>query len=235
MPEKEARIPHLNGYDTVRLAAQLSGLPSRLAARRAHEVLYYAGLDEQRYRPVSGYSAGMNQKVKLATALVHDPKILVLDEPTNGLDPKARREMLELISDLTGRFQKSVILSSHILSDVERVCEHVVLMEQGALLASESVHELTRHETRSIHLFVSGDVPASRAALERVDGAAVVESDPGRFLVTVAAELPSSALFGAVRGAGGQVHEFREHRRSLEDVFLGAVRSKRNSSAERDR
>ena len=224
MPEREAHIPHLNGYETVRLAARLSGLPPRMAARRAHEVLYFAGLDEQRYRPVSGYSAGMKQKVKLATALAHDPQILFLDEPTNGLDPKARREMLRLITELSTGFGKSVILSSHILSDVEEVCEHVVLMEQGKVLASDSVAELTRHDTRMVHLGLTGQIDASRTALEQLAGCPVAEEAPGRLLVTVPADLPSARIYAAVRAGGAQVREFREHRRSLEDVFLDAVR-----------
>ena len=225
MPEREVHIPQLNGFETVRLAARLSGLSPRLAARRAHEVLYFAGLDEQRYRPVSGYSAGMKQKVKLATALAHDPKILFLDEPTNGLDPKARREMLRLITELSEEFGKSVILSSHILSDVEEVCDHVVLMEQGKVLASKSVAELTRHETRMVHVGITGEATASRAALEQLAGCPVEEESPGRFLVTVPNDLSSVRIFAAIRDGGAQVREFREHRRSLEEVFVDAVRT----------
>src|SRR5690606_38915704 len=122
MPEKDCFVPALNGFETVRLAAELSGLPLREASRRAHEVLYLVGIDESRYRAVAGYSTGMRQKVKLATALVHDPRILFLDEPTNGLDPDGRREMLDLVAGLARGLGKSIVLSSHILPDVERVC-----------------------------------------------------------------------------------------------------------------
>ncbi len=140
VPERDTHIPLLNGYETVRLAAQLSGLPRLEASRRAHEVLYLVGLEEQRYRPVQGYSLGMRQKTKLATALVHDPRVLLLDEPTNGLDPAGRREMLQLITQLARELGKSIILSSHILQDVESVCEHVILLEKGRVVADGRVH-----------------------------------------------------------------------------------------------
>ena len=226
MPEREAHIPLLNGYEMVRLAAELTGLPALVAARRAHEVLYFAGLDEQRYRPVSGYSTGMKQKVKLATALVHDPQILFLDEPTNGLDPAGRREMLQLIEALATKFKKSIILSSHILSDVERVCEHVVLMEKGRVLAAGEVKGLTQNKTRIIHLALGGpDDHQLRGALAPLSVDPIGNPSPGRFELTVPENLPSKKVFATVRDAGGVVREFREHRRTLEEVFLGAVRS----------
>ncbi|MCA8958421.1 MAG: ABC transporter ATP-binding protein [Planctomycetes bacterium] len=224
MPEREAHIPRLNGYETVRLAAELSGLPRSLAARRAHEVLYFAGLDEQRYRLVSTYSTGMKQKVKLAVALAHDPKVLLLDEPTNGLDPGGRRDMLRLVRELATTYGKSVILSSHILSDVEEVCSHVVLIGRGRLLRAGSVRDLTRHETRKLHVTLGGDAVSGRAGLERLGGAqAVVPDGPGRFTVEVSEATPSREVFAAVQAAGGVVRELREHHRSLEEVFLSAV------------
>jgi ABC-2 type transport system ATP-binding protein len=223
MPEREAHIPLLNGFETVRLAAELSGLPKLAAARRAHEVLYFAGLDEQRYRPVSGYSTGMKQKVKLATALVHDPQVLFLDEPTNGLDPAGRRE--RLIGELSQRFGKSVILSSHILSDVEQVCRHIVLMEEGEVIARGTVDELTRHSTRKIDLVLGGDTAALSAALQPLAVAPVEFGAQGRCQVTVSEDRAPNQLFAAVRDAGGVVREFREHRRTLEEVFLTAVRT----------
>ena len=225
MPEREAHIPLLNGYETVRLAAELTGLPPLAAARRAHEVLYFAGLDEQRYRPVSGYSTGMKQKVKLATALVHDPQILFLDEPTNGLDPAGRRDMLNLIRELAKKFGKSIILSSHILSDVEQVCDHIVLMEEGAVIAEGSVRGLTQHTTRKIDLTVAGESAAMTAALQELAIEPVTVGEQGRCQVTISEELSSRELFAAIRGAGGVVREFSEHRRTLEEVFLTAVRS----------
>lgn len=223
MPERDTHIPRLNGFETVKLAAELTGLPSLIASRRAHEVLYFAGLDEQRYRPVASYSTGMKQKVKLAVALVHDPKILFLDEPTNGLDPGGRRDMLRLITELVDDFGKSIILSSHILTDVEKVCEHIVLLEQGKVLAEGAVRELTRHETSKLHLSLAGDDEKLTSALAEFSGHEVESSGPGRFEITISDEVSRDQVFGVVLKAGGVVRELREHHRSLEEVFLGAV------------
>ena len=151
MPERECYLPMLTGFESVALLGQLSGLPPQDAYRRAHEVLYLTGLEEQRYRPVSGYSAGMRQKVKLAAALVHDPQVLFLDEPTNGLDPDGRAEMLDLVRQLCRDLGKSVILSTHILQDVEAVCDAVVVMERGQVVAQGPLAELTH---TSEHVFV---------------------------------------------------------------------------------
>ncbi len=132
MPENEAWFKDLNGFEAVRYAGRLSGLPPAAAIQRAHEVLDYAGLGEARYRPVGEYSTGMKQRVKLAQAIVHGPRLAFLDEPTNGLDPHGRDEMLALITDL-GRIGISVVLSTHILGDVERVCSDVLLMVAGEI------------------------------------------------------------------------------------------------------
>lgn len=232
MPERGTHIPRLNGFETVKLAAELTGLPSVMAARRAHEVLYFVGLDEQRYRPVAGYSTGMKQKIKLAVALVHDPQVLFLDEPTDGLDPAGRRHMLRLIMELVERYGKSIILSSHILSDVEEVCEHIVLLERGAVLEAGSVRELTRHETRKYHLSLSGDDEHLEAALETFSGHGVCREGPGRFEIVISDNVSTGQVFAAVQEAGGVVRELREHHRSLEEVFSVAVEGANSGDAE---
>jgi ABC-2 type transport system ATP-binding protein len=223
MPERDGYVQGLSGYETVLLCARLSGLPERDAARRAHEVLYLVGLEEQRYRPTSGYSAGMRQKVKLAAALVHDPALLFLDEPTNGLDPKGRVEMLKLVGLLAGKLEKSVVLSSHILQDVEEVCSHVVLLEKGRVLASGTVAELTKSSSRSFELECTLALEEARASVLR-DGALEAAPFGERGLeVVVPADWHPSRLFGAVGRAGGAVLRLVERRRTLEQVFLGAV------------
>ena len=156
MPERDAWVAGLNGFETVALCGRLSGLSSGAARRRAHDVLWMVGLEEARYRAVAGYSAGMRQKVKLAATLAHDPDLLLLDEPTNGLDPAARVEMLELIGRLVEELGKSVILSSHILPDVERVCRDVVLLDQGKVLLQGSLRELTREPVRHYRVEIVG-------------------------------------------------------------------------------
>jgi len=224
MPERDTHIPLLNGYETVRLAAQLSGLPKLDASRRAHEVLYLVGLEEERYRPVSGYSLGMRQKTKLAVALVHDPQVLFLDEPTNGMDPAGRRDMLRLIKQLATELNKAIILSSHILQDIEAVCESVVLLEQGRVLASGRVNELTQADTRDLHARLEGDRAALDKSLRARGVLAVAPEDGDRFRLTLPEGLSVAEVFRAVQAARGTVHQLMEHRRTLEEVFLGAVR-----------
>src|SRR5215470_7769043 len=131
MPESDAHIPGMNAVTFVGYCGQLAGLPPADAMQRAHEVLYYVGLGEARYRNVETYSTGMKQRIKLAQALVHDPDLLFLDEPTNGMDPKGRDEMLELIRDLGHNKNVNLILCSHLLPDVEYCCERVVVMDKA--------------------------------------------------------------------------------------------------------
>src|SRR6185369_1817134 len=133
MPENDAFIAGLTGIRFVRLMAELSGLPPAQAIERAHEVLFYVGLGEARYRSVDSYSLGMKQLAKLAQALVHGPKVLFLDEPTNGLDPPARERMIKLIRDIRDTGEVNVILSSHLLRDVEECCEEVLVLKQGEI------------------------------------------------------------------------------------------------------
>lgn len=226
MPERECAVPALNGFETVALAGQLSGLPERDAFRRAHEVLWLVGLEEQRYRAVAGYSTGMRQKVKLAVALVHDPDVLFLDEPTNGLDPRGRQEMLDLVRRLAGDMGKSVLLSSHILQDVERTCSHVVLMERGAVLAAGTVAELTTQAARRYDLAVLGsERGVLEAALVAAGAADVTGDERGNFSLTLQAEVGPAQVFAAVARVGAVLRRIEEHRRSLEDVFLLAVRA----------
>src|SRR5882757_3250587 len=133
MPESDSHIPGMNAVSFVAYCGELAGLPRVDAMQRAHEVLFYVGLGEARYRNVETYSTGMKQRIKLAQALVHDPDLLFLDEPTNGMDPRSRDEMLNLITDLPDRRGCAIILSTHLLPDVERVCDHAVIMHQGAV------------------------------------------------------------------------------------------------------
>src|SRR3954453_21851647 len=142
MPENDAHIPGMNAVSFVAYCAQLSGLPRADAMQRAHEVLFYVGLGEARYRNVETYSTGMKQRIKLAQALVHDPDLLFLDEPTNGMDPKGRDEMLELVRDLALNKGVNVIVSSHLLPDIEYTCREIVVMDKGRVVASGPIDGL---------------------------------------------------------------------------------------------
>src|ERR1700676_2183795 len=142
MPEADALVPGLHGAEYVALAGELYGMPRRQAQRRAHEELTYLELDDARYRRLEEYSTGMKQRLKLAQALVHDPAVLLLDEPTSGLDPAGRESMPRLLLALGKEHGKSLLLSTHLLGDVEQVCETVVILHKGQVLRQGGVDEL---------------------------------------------------------------------------------------------
>src|SRR3954465_10242972 len=160
MPESDAHIPGMNAVSFVAYCGELAGSPAVDAMQRAHEVLYYVGLGEARYRNVETYSTGMKQRIKLAQALVHDPDLLFLDEPTNGMDPKGRDEMLELIRDLGHNKNVNLILSSHLLPDVEYTCDDVVVMDKGQVAAQGPIAQLKGPAGRVFELRIKGDLPA---------------------------------------------------------------------------
>lgn len=221
MPERDSHLPQATGFDMVAMLGELSGMPRRDAWRRAHEVLYLVGLDEQRYRPVSGYSAGMRQKAKLAAALVHDPLVLFLDEPTNGLDPAGRRDMLQLVRQLSRELGKSIVFSTHILPDVEAVCDAAVVLEKGRVVAQGSLEDLTRGGQRQHTLVIEQACAGVAPQLARL-GRVEVETDE-RFTLWLPETVASNQVFAAVVAGGGVLRSFVPHRRSLEDVFLQAV------------
>src|SRR5678815_4607295 len=158
MPESDAHIPGMNAVSFVAYCGELCGLPQADAMQRAHEVLFYVGLGEARYRNVETYSTGMKQRIKLAQALVHDPDLLFLDEPTNGMDPKGRDEMLDLVRDLGHNKGVSLILSSHLLPDVEFTCDHVVVMDKGQVATYGPIEELKGPAGRVYELRIKGDL-----------------------------------------------------------------------------
>src|SRR3954462_13709167 len=160
MPESDAHIPGMNAVSFVAYCGELAGLPPVDAMQRAHEVLYYVGLGEARYREIGTYSTGMKQRIKLAQALVHDPDLLFLDEPTNGMDPKGRDEMLELIRDLGHNKGVSLILSSHLLPDVEFTCDHLIVLDKGRIATQGPIDELKGPAGRVYELRIKGDLPA---------------------------------------------------------------------------
>jgi ABC-2 type transport system ATP-binding protein len=168
MPESDAHIPGMNAVSFVAYCGELAGLPRVDAMQRAHEVLFYVGLGEARYRNVETYSTGMKQRIKLAQALVHDPDLLFLDEPTNGMDPKGRDEMLELVRDLAHNKGVNLILSSHLLPDVEYTCDQVVVMDKGRIAAQGPIEALKQPRGRVFEFRVkvpSGDLDAFLARL----------------------------------------------------------------------
>jgi ABC-2 type transport system ATP-binding protein len=220
MPEADCYIPGLTGVRAVAFAGELTGLPRRIALTRAHEVLYYVGLDESRYRRVDEYSQGMRQRLRLAQALVHDPEVVFLDEPTSGLDPRGREEMIALIRDLAEAHGKHLLLSTHLLADVEEVCRRVVVLRSGRLAAQGTLEELLERDAEKYEARIVGDVSAVTARLAR-DGVEVVEVAGDRVVVRVAeGTLP---LFGAAAAESAQVRELRPLTHTLEEAFFAAV------------
>jgi ABC-2 type transport system ATP-binding protein len=184
MPESDALVPGLRGAEYVALAGELYGMPRRQAQRRAHEVLTYLELEDARYRLLEEYSTGMKQRLKLAQALVHDPPLLLLDEPTSGLDPAGRDAMLRLLSVLGKEQGKSLILSTHLLGDVERVCETVVILHHGQILKHGSVAELRTCRQDRYRLRIQGNPTAFLEEL-RLEGVTLLH-DNGRGELRVA-------------------------------------------------
>lgn len=221
MPERDAHLPRASGFEMVALLGRLSGMPRRDAWRRAHEALYLVGLEEERYRSVATYSAGMRQKAKLAAALVHDPEVLFLDEPTNGLDPAGRSEMLELIRQLGKEHGKSIVLSTHILQDVESVCDHVIVLEAGRVVVRGALADVTRSAGQEFGFEVAPvdlTLPAKFG-----DGVVVREHSEGRYTATLEPGVAPGCVFAAVAAVGGAVRRFGQVRRSLESTFLASV------------
>src|SRR6516165_3733307 len=223
MPETDAHIPGMNAVTFVAYCGQLAGLPASDAMQRAHEVLYYVGLGEARYRNVETYSTGMKQRIKLAQALVHDPDLLFLDEPTNGMDPKGRDEMLELVRDLGHNKGVSLILSSHLLPDVEYTCDHVVVMDKGQIATQGPINELKGPAGRVYELRIKGNLPGFIEALAK-EGMDTHASDEDVMRVFVPDALGNhQAIFKAAARFGVQVRHLRPSVPTLEDVFAKAV------------
>jgi ABC-2 type transport system ATP-binding protein len=222
MPESDSHIPGMNAVSFVAYCGELSGLPRADAMQRAHEVLYYVGLGEARYRNVETYSTGMKQRIKLAQALVHDPDLLFLDEPTNGMDPKGRDEMLELIRDISHNKGLSLILCSHLLPDVEYTCDYVVVMDQGAIATQGPIESLKEHGGRVFELRIKGDTASFVGAL-RAAGLECHETDEDIMRVFVPDGRGAGQLFQLASTHRVQVRHLRASVPTLEDVFAHAV------------
>jgi ABC-2 type transport system ATP-binding protein len=224
MPERDCLPGNVNAVDLVQALGRLSGLAARDAMTRTHEVLDYVGLEEQRYRRIDGYSTGMKQRLKLAQSLVHDPSILLLDEPTNGLDPKGRRHMLEVVHDLGHGQGKTVLLCSHLLPDVERTCDRVVVLHRGCVVQEGEIASMTAGDARRVRLKIVGRGDAFAEQLARAGRTFDREAD-GEFRVVLdTGEEDGDALFAAAEAAGTALAELHPVRTSLGDVFLRVLR-----------
>lgn len=220
MPEHECLPPDVSATELVVHLAQMSGLPRTAARERAADVLRHVGLAEERYRAVGTYSTGMKQRVKLAQALVHDPKLIFLDEPTNGLDPRGRDEMLTLIRRIGTEFGISVLVTSHLLGELERICDHVIVIDAGRLLRSSAIGDFTQAtQTVSVEVDEGLDELATRLS---GDGQTV--SRQGRMLVV---KVLGPETYDAIRDATVELDlcliRLEQGRHRIEDVFRDEV------------
>lgn len=220
MPEAAAVVPVLKGVEFVTLAGDLYGMPHRDARRRAHEVLSYVGLGELRYRRLEEYSAGNVQRLKLAAALVHDPQLLLLDEPTNGLDPAGRVGMLRLLEDLIAETGKSVILCTHLLGDVERLCDQIVVLHQGTVLRSGTMADLQQSIAGRYELQWQGGSPSGFAdALVRA-GCEVKLVSPDKAQVNAPRDWSTTRFFELARATGSTLTMVRPEEEDLARMFF---------------
>lgn len=222
MPEGDAHIPGMNAVSFVAYCGELSGLPRPDAMQRAHDVLFLVGLGEARYRAVDTFSTGMKQRIKLAQALVHDPDLLLLDEPTNGMDPGGREAMLALVRDIAGEKGLDVIVSSHLLADIEVTCAHVIVLDQGVIATQGPVAALEGSAGHVFELRVKGDAAPFLAALAR-DGFDVQTDDAGGLRVLAGEDPDPRRIFAIAAREGVQVRHLRTAVPGLEDVFARVV------------
>jgi ABC-2 type transport system ATP-binding protein len=216
MPETDGHIPGMNAVSFVAYCGELAGLPRVDAMQRAHEVLFYVGLGEARYRNVETYSTGMKQRVKLAQALVGDPRLLLLDEPTNGLDPAGRSAMLDLIARIGTEFGISIMVASHLLGEIEQICDHLVAIDGGRLLRADTISSVTRaSEALLVEVEEGGDLLAAELARR---GLAPIAQQRG-LLVQLAGEQTYDAVRDAVADLGLPLGRMEQRRHRLEELF----------------
>lgn len=220
-PEDECLFPRTVGIEFVAYAGELVGMSTKDAMQRAHEVLDYVGLGEARYRKVESYSTGMKQRLKLASAIVHDPKLLILDEPTNGMDPAGREEVLELAKDLAHNKGMSLIFSSHLLPDVEAVCDYVVVLGSGRLLAEGKIRDLKQVHNRCFEVRLKADSDIFAQRLKELGCTANQHDD--RLLVQLPDGATPQLLWQTAAERLLQIRYLRPQRSTLEEVFLKAV------------
>ncbi len=223
MPEHDCLLPDLNAVSYLSYLGQISGLHPRDALQRAHEALFYVKIGDERYREIGTFSTGMKQRVKLAQALVHDPELIFLDEPTSGLDPTGRRDMLELIKNIVEKMHKNIIFSTHILSDIEQVCDKIIIMNHGQLVKTGKLKELLYDKEPDLAVRIRGDEDLFIRELEayglkpvKHKNEILIKFTPGLYKKVVDVSAKS----------GVQLRRLDRAKRSLEDLFVSLLDEK---------
>jgi ABC-2 type transport system ATP-binding protein len=222
MPERDAFISKMSCIHFVRFMAELSGLPAATALERAHEALFFVGLGEARYRNVDTFSLGMKQLAKLAQAIVHGPRLIFLDEPTNGLDPPARQRMIKMIREIRDSGQANIVLSSHLLRDVEECCEEIVILKEGRLVVYCNLEEERKANKKFLMLETRGELNNFVNRIGALGCECAVTSDH-RLKIILQNGTEIRDLYKLAQGAQVQIRRLTYKRDSLEDIFLKAM------------
>ena len=222
MPENDSFIGNMSGVRFVRYMAELAGLPAAEALERAHEALFFVGLGEVRYRKVSTYSLGMKQLIKLAQALAHGPKLLILDEPTNGLDPIARQRMIQLIKDIREEGSVRLLISSHLLPDIDETCDEVLILKSGRIAALRNIEEERRSNRSFMELETVGSIEQFSVRIRGL-GCECACFPGGRIKLVIPDHIEARDLYVIASEQGVQIRRMNQRRDSLEDIFLRAM------------
>jgi ABC-2 type transport system ATP-binding protein len=222
MPENDSFIGNMSGVRFVRYMAELAGLPPREALERAHEALFYVGLGEVRYRNISTYSLGMKQLIKLAQALAHGPRLLILDEPTNGLDPMARQRMIQTIQEIRKEGSIRILISSHLLRDIDETCDEVLILKQGRVAALRNIEEERRSHRNFIELETVGIIAEFCEGLRRL-GCECASFPDGRVKLVMPDLIEPRDLYVLAAEHNVEIRRINRRRDSLEDIFLRAM------------
>lgn len=223
VPEDECLFPGTVGIEFVAYAGELGGMASTDAMQRAHEVLDYVGLGEARYRPTDSYSTGMKQRLKLGAALVHDPKLVIMDEPTNGMDPPGREDLIALSKDLCNNKGISLLYSSHLLPDVEAVCDYVIVMSQGKVITQGKIADLKIVQQQAFQVRVKLEQDRFRQRL--LELGCQVQPQEDSLMVTLPEGRQEGMFWDLAASESFQIRHLRPRRSTLEEVFLKAVGS----------
>ena len=231
MPESDSFIGNMSGVRFVRYMAELAGMPPEVALERAHESLFYVGLGEVRYRKVSTYSLGMKQLVKLAQALAHGPRLLILDEPTNGLDPVARTRMIQLIKDIRKEGSIRLLISSHLLRDIDETCDEVLILKNGGIAGLCNIEEERRSNRSFVELETVGATERFSTSIEAL-GCECASFPGGRIKLVIPDHIEARDIYIIASDQGVQIRRMNQRRDSLEDIFLRAMdnRAERNGN-----
>lgn len=222
MPEDDCFIPGMDAVSFTSYLGELSGMPRQEAMKRAHEALFYVGLEESRYRLLETYSGGMKQRLKLAQAIVHDPKLIFLDEPTSGLDPQGRKEILELIKDISSKKDIQILISSHILPDIEYTCSYVVILNKGKMAAEGEISKLKEIGYNLFELKIKGEKEGFLRKLEDMN-CKTEEREDGVIKVYMPSDRSKQEIFRIAAEEKIQVRHFVKSQSSLEDKFANVV------------